>query len=108
MTVNVQIYKGQLPTEEQRMEIREAAKREPCYEEDAPELSPEQMQRYRKAAIDKKAKAAVTLEFSKENMDKAYSFGEEYRIVLSRLLELAMNDQDLVRKAHAGISALKQ
>jgi len=41
-------------------------------------------------------------------MDKAYSFGEEYRIVLSRLLELAMNDQDLVRKAHAGISALKQ
>ncbi len=49
MTVNVQIYKGQLPTEEQRMGIREAA-------------------------IDKKAKAAVTLELSKENMDKAYFF----------------------------------
>ncbi len=51
MTVNVRIYKGQKPTEEQRMEIREAAKRVPLYDEDAPELSMEQMQRYRKAQI---------------------------------------------------------
>lgn len=99
MTVNVSIYKGQKPTEEQRLEIREAAKGETIYDEDAPELSLEQMQRYRKAAIDKKAKSAVTLELSKENMDKAYSFGKDYRTVLSRLLELAMNDKDLVRKA---------
>lgn len=41
----------------------------------------------------------VTLELSKENMDKAHSFGNEYRAVLSRLLELAMNDKELVRKA---------
>ncbi|MDE5597811.1 MAG: antitoxin [Lachnospiraceae bacterium] len=99
MTVNVRIYKGQKPTEEQRMEIREAAKREPIYDEDAPELSVEQMQRYRKAAIDKKSKTAVTLELSKENMDKAHSFGKEYRTVLSRLLELAMDDKDLIKKA---------
>lgn len=99
MTDNVSIYKGQKPTEEQRLEIREAAKRETIYDEDAPELSLEQMQRYRKAAIDKKAKSAVTLELSKGNMDKAYSFGKDYRTVLSRLLELAMNDKDLVRKA---------
>ena len=99
MTVNVQIYKGQKPTEEQRMEIRAAAKRVPLYDEDAPELSLEQMRRYRKAAIDKKAKTAVTLELSKENMEKAHSFGKEYRSVLSRLLELAMDDKDLIRKA---------
>ncbi len=54
MTVNVQIYKGQKPTEEQRMEIREVAKRVPFYDEDAPELSMEQMQRYRKAARERK------------------------------------------------------
>ena len=99
MTASIQIYKGQEPTKEQIQEIREAAKRTPVYDEDAPELSLEQMRRYRKAAIDKKAKAMVTLELSKENMDKAYSFGEEYKAVLSRLLELAMNDSDLVRKA---------
>lgn len=99
MTVSVQIYKGQEPTEEQRLEITEAAKRTPHYDEDAPELSLEQMQRYRKAAIDKKNKTAVTLELSKENMDKAHSFGNEYRTVLSRLLELALNDKDLIKKA---------
>lgn len=99
MTVNVQIYRGQEPTEEQRQEIREAAKRVVVCDEEAPELSPEQMRRYRKAAIDKKAKTAVTLELSKENMDKAHSFGNEYRAVLSRLLELAMNDKELVKKA---------
>ena len=54
MTVNVRIYKGQKPTEEQRMEIREAAKREPLYDEEAPELSVEQMQRYKKAARERK------------------------------------------------------
>lgn len=45
----------QQPTEEQRREIREAAKRPPVYDADAPELSIEQMERYRKAAIRKKA-----------------------------------------------------
>lgn len=99
MTASIQIYKGQEPTKEQRQEIREAAKRAPVYDEDAPELSLEQMRRYRKAAIDKETKAVVTLELSKENMDKAHSFGEGYRAVLSRLLELAMNDSDLVKKA---------
>lgn len=68
-------------------------------DEEALELSLEQMLRYKKAAIDKKAKTAVTLELSKENMDKAHTFGNEYRVVLSRLLELAMNDKELVRKA---------
>ena len=99
MITSIQVFKGQKPTKEQRQEIREAAKRTPVYDESAPELSIEQMRRYKKAAIDKKAKTAVTLELSKENMDKAHSFGEEYRAVLSRLLELAMNDSDLVRKA---------
>lgn len=59
MTVNVQIYKGQEPTEEQRQEIREAAKRAVICDEESPELSLDQMRRYRKAAIDKKAKTAV-------------------------------------------------
>lgn len=99
MTVSIQVYKGQEPTKEQCQEIREVAKRTVLCDEDAPELSLEQMRRYRKAAIDKSAKAMVTLELSKENMDKAHSFGKEYRAVLSRLLELALNDKELIRKA---------
>ncbi len=59
MIASVQIYKGRKPTEEQRQEIREAAKRTPVYDEDAPELSIEQMQRYRMAAINKKSKMEV-------------------------------------------------
>ena len=35
MTVNVQIYRGQEPTEEQRQEIREAAKRVVVCDEEA-------------------------------------------------------------------------
>lgn len=34
-----------------------------------------------------------------QSMDKAHSFGKEYRAVLSRLLELALNDKELIRKA---------
>lgn len=51
MTASIQIYKGQEPTKEQRQEIREAAKRTPVYDEDAPELSLEEMRRYREAAM---------------------------------------------------------
>ena len=74
MTVNVRIYKGQKPTEEQRMEIREAAKRVPLYDEDAPELSMEQMQRYRKAAIDKKQKQQLLWSFPKKIWTKPILF----------------------------------
>lgn len=99
MTVNVQIYKGQKPTKEQRQEIREAAGKALNCDNEVPELSLEQMRRYRQAALDKKARTVITLELSKENMDKAYSFGSEYKAVVSRLLELAMDDNDLLRKA---------
>lgn len=66
MIASIQIYKGQEPTKEQRQEIREAAKRTPVYDEDAPELSLEQMRRYRKAAIDKKRKRWLLWNFPKK------------------------------------------
>lgn len=40
MTRTFTIEKGQLPTKEQLDEVREAAKREVTFDEDAPELSP--------------------------------------------------------------------
>lgn len=40
MTRTFTIEKGQLPTKEQLDEVREAAKREITFDEDAPELSP--------------------------------------------------------------------
>lgn len=99
MTVSVKIHKGQLPTEEQCREIKEAAKRTPVFDEEAPELSMEQMERYRRAAIDKRQNTTVTLELSREDMDKARSFGTGYRDILGRLLKLAMNDSDMIKKA---------
>ena len=53
MTVRIEIHKGQKPTEEQIQEIKAAANLRPICDEDAPELSLEQLQQYGAAAIRK-------------------------------------------------------
>lgn len=40
MTITRTLKKEQQPTEEQIKEVQEAAKREPVYDEDCPELTP--------------------------------------------------------------------
>ena len=54
MAVSVNIYQGQKPTQQQAEEIRIAASRTPLYDEEAPELSLEQLKQYRQAAIRKR------------------------------------------------------
>lgn len=43
------LYEGQKPTKEQLEEVREAAKREIQFDEDAPELSPSMYQAFKRS-----------------------------------------------------------
>lgn len=101
MTVSVNIYPGQKPTQKQIEEIKMAADRTPVYDEEAPELSLEQLNRYRQAAVRRRGTSAITVNLTAEGFQKARSFGEEYRTMLGKLLELAMNDTEMVKKVMA-------
>lgn len=96
MIASMELHKGQKPTDEQIEEVRNAAERPPVFDEDCPELTLEQLNRYRQAALRKQHLNAVTLELSDADLETAKGFGVEYRTVLSNLLSVAIKDPQLL------------
>ena len=97
MTVKV----GQKPTEEQKKRIREAMKRPIVYDDDAPELTEEQYRAFAIAAEEQRKarrKEIVSLRLSHDTLEKAKLLGRGYTGVLSRLLTMALDNPDMVRK----------
>ena len=98
MTVRIELKKNQKPTEEQIKEIRKAKTLEPVYDEEAPELTFSQMERYKKAAAERRNTTPITLSLSQRDFEVAKSFGTNYREMLSRLLSLALQDASMIAK----------
>lgn len=99
--VRKMIFKGQQPTAEQVKEIENAAKRPINFDEDCPELTAEQLQQFallaRKQREERKKKV-VSLRISQATLEKAKSLGKGYTSVLSRLLDMALNNPEMVKK----------
>ena len=96
------IQPGQLPTEAQVQEIERASSLPVIPDEDAPELTLEQyaemaaMARKRRS---QKVKPVIALRISPETLDKAKATGKGYTGFLSRLLDNAINDPQIVAKS---------
>ncbi len=96
------IHPGQQPTEAQIREIEPAACKPVVPDQDTPELILEQYAEM--AAIAKKrrsqqVKPVIALRISPETLDKAKATGKGYTGFLSRLLDNAINDPQLVSKS---------
>ena len=96
------IREAQQPTEEQIMEIEAASARPVVPDEEAPELTLEQYAEM--AAIARKrrsqqVKPVVALRISVSTLDKAKATGKGYTGFLSRLLDNAINDPQMVAKS---------
>ena len=89
------------PTPEE-IEMMEAAEKLPIvYDEDCPELTPEQLSQMRRLYDDfipERRKKTVSLRLSPATFEKAKALGKGYTSVLSRLLDLALNDPEMVKK----------
>ncbi|MDD6119498.1 MAG: BrnA antitoxin family protein [Selenomonadaceae bacterium] len=95
------VKEGQKPTEEQRERIRQAAAMPITYDEDCPELTEEQYKEFARIAAAQRAerkKQLVSLRLSPDTLAKAKKLGRGYTGVLSRLLDLAINDPAMVSK----------
>ena len=100
--VRTVIRTGQQPTEAQIREIELAASRPVTPDEDAPELTLEQyaeMAALAKARRNKQAKPVVALRISPDTLEKAKATGKGYTGFLSRLLDNAINDPQLVSRS---------
>ena len=100
--VRTVIRTGQQPTEAQIREIEAAASRPVVPDEETPELTLEQYAEM--AAIAKKrrsrqVKPVIALRISPETLEKAKATGKGYTGFLSRLLDNAINDPQMVSKS---------
>ena len=96
------IRTGQQPTGEQIREIEMAASRPVVPDEDAPELTLEQyteMAAIAKIRRSQRIKPVIALRISPETLDKAKATGKGYTGFLSRLLDNAINDPQMVSKS---------
>ncbi|MCR4935975.1 MAG: BrnA antitoxin family protein [Oscillospiraceae bacterium] len=100
--VRTVIHAGQQPTEAQIREIERAAALPVVPDEDAPELTPEQYAELAELAKRRRAgrvKPVVALRISPETLEKARATGKGYTGFLSRLLDNAINDPQMVAKS---------
>ena len=88
-------------TKEEKKMIKAAEKLPIVYDEDCPELTPEQLSQMRRLYdefIPERRKKTVSLRLSPATFEKARALGKGYTSVLSRLLDLAINDPEMVKK----------
>ena len=100
--VRTVIHPGQQPTEAQIREIEAATMKPVVPDEDAPELTLEQYAEMAAIARNRrsqKVKPVIALRISPETLDKARATGTGYTGFLSRLLDNAINDPQLVSKS---------
>lgn len=93
------------PAEKEIEEIKAAAKLPDSYDEDSPELTDEQyaaMAQTAREQRESKAKPVVALRISRSTLDKAKATGKGYTGFLSRLLDNAIDDPDLVARSLHG------
>ena len=96
------VHAGEQPTEAMIKEIEEAASRPLVPDEDAPELTMEQYAQMAEIARKRrteKVKPVLSLRISLDTLEKAKATGKGYTGFLSRLLDNAINDPQMVAKS---------
>ncbi len=79
-------------TPEEIAELDMAEKMPIIFDEDCPEMTCEMLRQFHKMNM-------VTIRISPNSMKKVKAFGENYAKILSKLLDLALNDAELVKNS---------
>ena len=99
VTRTIDFSKGLTAEQEKMLEELETAPAVP--DEDCPELTDEQSIKYAAIAREKRrerqTKQTVSIRLSPHALQKAQSLGKGYTSVLSRILEAALEDNELIK-----------
>lgn len=99
--VSKKIDVNKKPTKAQIRMLSELEDRPIVYDEDCPQLSDEELSQFRRISDirnEERKKQTVSLRLSPQAVRKAKSLGKGYTSVLSRILEAALSDNDLIKK----------
>lgn len=90
------------PTPEQIKMLHDAAELPLVYDEDIPPQNAEQLSEFRRimdVKNEERRKQNVTIRLSHNTLEKARALGKGYTSVLGRLLDLALDDPEMIKKA---------
>lgn len=99
--IRKKMYEGEALTPEQEKELDALENRTIVFDEDCPELTPEQLKQMAAIAKEqrmKRRRPVITLRVAPETLAKAKATGKGYTGFMSRLLDLAINNPDMVKR----------
>ena len=88
-------------TKAQIKEIKEASKKPVVYDEDSPKLTDEQLSEFAKIAKqqrEERKKKVIALRVNTSTLEKAKKLGKGYTAILSRMIDLCIDDKELLKK----------
>ena len=85
-------------TAEELNELETAENKEPVFDEDSPAMSKEQLMQFKRFNHNNRVKPTISLRISPITLQKAKQYGKGYTGLLSRLLDIAIDDEELIRK----------
>ncbi len=85
-------------TTEELGEIEDAENMHPVFDDDSPAMTMEQLMQFKRMNRQNRTKPTISLRISPATLQKAKQYGKGYTGLLSRLLDEAINDEDLIRK----------
>ncbi len=100
MTIRKEIDLNEPLTTEQKQMLNALKSRAVCPDEDCPELTANQLGQLAKVSEirrDERRKQTVTLRLSPQALQTAKSLGKGYTSVLSRILESALTDAEVIK-----------
>ena len=102
MVIRKEIDFNQPLTPEQVKMLDELDAKAVIPDDDCPELTPEQMTQFRRhqpiSAHNDQERQDVTISLTQQTFEKASALGNDYKSVLSRIIESVFTDPNLVRK----------
>ncbi|MBR0308500.1 MAG: BrnA antitoxin family protein [Mogibacterium sp.] len=101
-TTKVIIKPGDEPSKEAIEEVNKAAERPITFDDDSPRFTKDQMREMADKARARRGsekKPVVAIRVSPNTLELARATGKGYTGFLSRLLDLAINDADMVQRA---------
>ena len=85
-------------TAEEQLELEAAEQRDPVFDVDSPLMSDEQLLQFKRVNRENRTKTTVSLRISPATLKKAKQYGKGYTGFLSRLIDAAIDDEELVRR----------
>ena len=86
-------------TAEELRELEAAEKKDPVFDDDSPMMMREQLMQFKRINHENRTKPTISLRISPATLKKAKQYGKGYTGFMSRLLDLAIMDPEMVQKA---------